>query len=294
MKFILILLFILPFRIAEAKDEDSRDPAQVIRELLKEEKYEEAEKYLADKPQISSSFWAMPTVERSKKCSLALKSCGTEFIHLQDVYKCRQSIGKSCPDNGLSEKVQSNMNDILQRADDIEIPLKPFSIYGKQCEDGFKWGYAIHKKLKSCIQCASSLSEDMKKLTGEFSNKEQCEEARILADEKSKFTLSDSCLKRYLGENKSISFWKTKVMNLDRPESSVFIQDSFELFFETSEKCEKSISNGMKFYSLESEVNIGPINSSSKNRFITQCKAIKIPLCSKFKQETEKLPEQVL
>ncbi len=296
MRPIFILLALPALVSCQSNQVDTSDPFQTVQQLLHSEKYDEAEKYLEDKPNFKNTYWALPTILQSKKCSISIDSCDKNLANLQSVLKCRLQIEKSCPDRHLSDTVENKKNAQINKTEELEKNFKPAAIYQKQCEAGSRWGYEVTTTPKSCIMCASSLSINWANVTGEFLEKSSCEEARILANENSKFVQSTQCYSRYIGDDKLIPLWKTKVMHIDRPHSSDIVQDSFELYFDSQEKCEKAVSDGISYSALNtySEIILDSIGSKSKNRFIKKCSRIELPICIKSKNVIEQLPEQIL
>lgn len=296
MRIIFILLFLSALTSCQSSQVDTSDPFQTVQKLLQSEKYDEAAKYLEDKPNFKNTYWALPTVLQSKKCSVSIDSCNKNFENLQSVLKCRQQIEKSCPDMHLSDTVGIKKNNMINKIEDLEKNLNPLAVYQKHCEAGSRWGYEVTTTPKSCIECAWSLSVNWAHVKGEFVEKSSCEEARILANESSKFVHSNQCYIRYLGDDKLISIWKTKVMHIDHPQSSDVVQDSFDLYFDSQEKCEKAVTEGFNYSVLntDSEIVFGPFGSTNKNRFIKKCAEIKQPICIKSKNVLEHLPEQIL
>ncbi len=291
-----ILLTLSALTSCQSNQVDTSDPFQTVQQLLQSEKYDEAEKYLEDKPNLKNTYWAMPTILQSKKCSVSIDSCDKNLTNLQSVLQCRQQVEKSCPDTHLSDTVVIRKTNLINKIEDLEKNIKPLAVYQKQCEAGNRWGYEVTTTPKSCMDCASSLSVNWDHVTGQFLDKSSCEEARILANENSKFILSNQCYSRYLGDDKFMSLWKTKVMHMNRPQSSDFIQDSFELYFDSQEKCEKAVTEGFNYSVLNSnaEIVLGAFGSANKNRFIKKCTKIQQPICIKSKNVIEQLPEQIL
>ncbi len=296
MRPIFILLALSALTSCQSSQVDTSDPFQTVQQLLQSEKYDEAAKYLEDKPNFKNTYWALPTILQSKKCSISIDSCDKNLANLQSVLKCHLQIEKSCPDRHLSDTVENKKNAQINKNEELEKNFKPAAIYQKQCEAGSRWGYEVTTTPKSCIMCASSLSINWANVTGEFLEKSSCEEARILANENSKFVYSNQCYNRYLGDDKLISLWKTKAMHMDRPQSFDIVQDSFELYFDSLEKCEKAVTEGFNYSVLntESEIVFGSFGSTNKNRFIKKCTQIQQPICIKNKNVIEQLPEQIL
>ncbi len=274
---------------------DTRDAFQVVQEYLKLEQYDEATKYVSDKPQ-KDAYWAMPTIIQSRICTNVINACDIQINSMQAALKCRNEIELACPITRppISDHAQQKRSDHIEKLRIAEDSMKPLTFYEKQCESGYRWGYSVGSP-KSCFQCTFG-SPDLAKLIGKFSDKDKCEEARILANDNSKYRLSDQCLKRYVGENKSTSLWKSKVMNLNGSQSSAFSQDTFELYFDSSDKCEAALIKGLKYITTGSytEIIIDPYGSSSKSKFIGKCTLVKQSVCTKDKGEVENLPDQIL
>lgn len=205
MKSILISILLLATVSCQTKEvADTGGVHVVVEEFLNLEKYDEAEQYIADKPMYRDAYWAAPTIKQSRICTNAINSCENEFTNLQSTVHCRREIEIACPMTRppISDHAQKRKSATIEKTEMVEKSLLPFIIYEKQCEPGYKWGFLDTKTPKYCISCAWSLNIDLKKLTGEYNTMSECEEARILANEKSKTDLSRECHKRYLGEEK--------------------------------------------------------------------------------------------
>ena len=269
-KFIQLLLIATSFFMTI---NSNADPQKEFFDLVNEEKFQQAQQFLNDNIYLSGHRTGL---NNTIKCVPSLKRCDsipTEQIALR---QCFVEMTSKCG-SFLIGKWQS-LKDLKYKTllDAWETSEKQRTSF---CDDGLKWGYVREKKLK-CETCTIGSDKiPLKKLTGEFDTKNECEEQRILD---SKWMTSLQCFSRYVKEQKKLNLFKIKILI-----QKSNMPTNFDLFFKGQQRCLAVLREGLNYFNPQlKHYQISPSGTTDDIRFIGNCEQASVIACKKFEQGT--------
>lgn len=245
-------------------------PVEILDQLLTEKKYSEA-KQLSNGT-FQQSLWHNK-ISNTEKCLPFIEKCETVEDKLNIIRKCIYEISLNC--NGrdnreynyppkIGMRLEKTYNELIRKNE--ELPKDQIMNLEKFCESGLRWGY---QKEKSCSKCARAIRVNLKNLYGQFLTKDKCEESRLL--ELEGVETGNSCLQRYLGEEKSMLTYELIAMSDSK---------KINLNFDTITECEDAQENGYEYYTNDLErISLLPLGRVSDKKIINKCRLNKKIIC---------------
>lgn len=249
-------------------------PHEVVQDHLDNERYSEAEKY-AEEHHVEE-YRGSKLIAGTKACVPILKECENIPQEIQPFRKCLVKLEKNCGQS--TDKWDNKSSELTSKYYAKEEEMNSSRLKGI-CDDGLRWGYVKALK-RSCTTCPQVLwYNHMDKMSGEYTSKDKCDEARLL----DQVWEADDCHLRYIKATKKIFVYELVGM-----QSSENQTNRIEIKFDSMEKCEAAARNGFSYIDIaHAEHSFAQVGSSSKNRFIGKCKKVEQPICIKFKSEPE-------